>query len=101
MKLHALAYVLDQKKFLLSRTGSEFVADNDLGLMSYLFPHLDPWDIGGFYHSGRTRQQYLSMEAQVRNLLLQDDSPFRRDANFAFVCTCSCGSNVLLASSVV
>ncbi|KAG1886346.1 uncharacterized protein F5891DRAFT_968692, partial [Suillus fuscotomentosus] len=26
------------------------------------------------------------MEAQVKNLLLQDDSPFRRDANFAFVC---------------
>ncbi|KAG1851055.1 hypothetical protein DFJ58DRAFT_914589 [Suillus subalutaceus] len=41
---------------------------------------------GGFYHSGRTRQQYLSMEAQVKNLLLQDDLPFRVDANFAFIC---------------
>ncbi|KAG1874903.1 hypothetical protein F4604DRAFT_2008883 [Suillus subluteus] len=41
--LHALAYVLDQNKFLLSY--------NDPGLMSYLFLHLDPWDIGGFYHS--------------------------------------------------
>lgn len=52
MKLHVLAHVLDQKRFLLSRTGSEFVADNDPGLMSYLFLHLDPWDIGAFYHCG-------------------------------------------------
>lgn len=76
MKLHALAYVLDCKQFLLSCTGSKFVADNDPGLMSYLFPHLDPWDIGGFYHSGRTKQQYISMQAQVKNLLKQDNSPF-------------------------
>ncbi|KAG1893083.1 uncharacterized protein F5891DRAFT_1131379 [Suillus fuscotomentosus] len=86
MKLHALAYVLDRKKFLLSRTGSKFVADSDPGLMSYLFPHLDPWDIGGFFHSGRTKQQHLSMQAQVRNLLRQDDSPFRNDPQFAFIC---------------
>jgi hypothetical protein len=26
------------------------------------------------------------MEAQVQNLLLQYDSPFRKDANFAFIC---------------
>ncbi|KAG1721602.1 hypothetical protein EDB19DRAFT_1898297 [Suillus lakei] len=79
MKLHALAYVLDQKR-------ADFVADNDPGLMSYLFPQLDPWDIGGFYHCGRTSRQHISMEAQVRNLLRQDDSPFRKDANFAFIC---------------
>ncbi|KAG1856190.1 hypothetical protein C8R48DRAFT_749168 [Suillus tomentosus] len=52
MKLHALALVMDKKKFLLSRTSSQFVADNDPGLMSYLFPHLDPWDIGGFFTVG-------------------------------------------------
>ncbi|KAG1889740.1 uncharacterized protein F5891DRAFT_1131771 [Suillus fuscotomentosus] len=74
MKLHALAYVLDRKKFLF-----------DPGLMSYLFPHLDPWDIGGFFHSGRTKQQHLSMQAQVRNLLRHDDSPFRNDPQFAFI----------------
>lgn len=38
MKLHALAHVLDQKRFLLSCTGAEFVAEDDPGLMSYLFP---------------------------------------------------------------
>ncbi|KAG2148943.1 hypothetical protein DEU56DRAFT_926810 [Suillus clintonianus] len=84
MKLHALAYVLDHKQFLLSRTGGKFVADNDPGLMSYLFPHLDPWDIGGFFHTGRTEQQYISMQQQVRNLVCQDDSPFRSDPHFAF-----------------
>ncbi|KAG1844566.1 hypothetical protein C8R48DRAFT_750839 [Suillus tomentosus] len=47
MKLHALAYVLDRSKF---------VADNDPGLMSYLFPHLDPWDIGGFYHMAKNQR---------------------------------------------
>ncbi|KAG2158083.1 uncharacterized protein EDB93DRAFT_1238383 [Suillus bovinus] len=62
MKLHALTYVLDHKKFLLSRTGSKFVADNDP----------DPWGIGGFFHS-----------AQVKNLLRQDDSPFCNDPHFA------------------
>ncbi|KAG2738983.1 hypothetical protein P692DRAFT_201849319 [Suillus brevipes Sb2] len=76
MKLHALAYVLDR---------GEFIADNDPGLMSYLFPHLDPWDIGGFYHTGRTVPQYISMQAQIKNLLRQDDSLFRSDPHFAFV----------------
>jgi hypothetical protein len=79
MKLHVLAYVLDCKHFLLTRSGNKFIADNDPGLMSYLFPRLNPWDIGGFRRCGRTPKQHLSMEAQVRNLLLQDDSPFKRD----------------------
>ncbi|KAG1732738.1 hypothetical protein EDB19DRAFT_1831227 [Suillus lakei] len=86
MKLHVLAYVLDHNKFILSKAGSRFISDNDPGLMSFLFPHLDPWDIGGFYHTGRTAQQYLSMEAQVKNLLRQDNLPFRSDPNFAFIC---------------
>ncbi|KAG0701016.1 hypothetical protein DFH29DRAFT_1052643 [Suillus ampliporus] len=81
MKLHALAHVLDRKCFLLSRTGADFVADNDPGLMSYLFPHLDPWDIGGFYHCGRTSKQQLSMEVQkrcqLRVYLLEYDSKKR------------------------
>ncbi|KAG1743516.1 hypothetical protein EDB19DRAFT_1894737 [Suillus lakei] len=62
MKLHALAYVLDQKCFLLSWTGADFVADNDPGLMPYLFPQLDPWDIGGFYHLPVSQQESLARE---------------------------------------
>jgi hypothetical protein len=52
IKLHALAYVLDHKCFLLSQSGSEFVTDNDPGLMFFLFLHLDSWDIESFYHCG-------------------------------------------------
>jgi hypothetical protein len=54
--------------------------------MYFLFPHLDPWDIGGFNHSGWTSQQHISMEAQIKNLLHQDNSPFCKDQNFAFIC---------------
>jgi hypothetical protein len=57
MKLHALAYVLDRKHFLLIQSGSKFIADNDPGLMSYLFPHLDPWNIGRFHHCGQMLKQ--------------------------------------------
>ncbi|KIJ67765.1 hypothetical protein HYDPIDRAFT_83919, partial [Hydnomerulius pinastri MD-312] len=42
MKAHALAYALDRKRFLTSRAGSQYLGDGDPGLMSYLFPHLDP-----------------------------------------------------------
>ncbi|KAI5999528.1 hypothetical protein EDD15DRAFT_2386343 [Pisolithus albus] len=43
MKAHALAYAMDNKKFLLSLTGNSFMSDADPALMSSLFPHLDPW----------------------------------------------------------
>jgi hypothetical protein len=86
MKLHVLVYMLDHNCFLMLQTGSQFVSDNDPGLMSFLFPHLDPWDIGGFRHCGCTVQQHISMEAQLKNLLRQDDSPFVQDSNFVFIC---------------
>jgi hypothetical protein len=86
MKLHALAYVLDHNCFLMLQAGSQFMSDNDPGLMSFLFPQLDPWDIGGFHHCGHTVQQHISMEAQLKSLLQQDDSPFVQDSNFAFIC---------------
>ncbi|KAG1828297.1 hypothetical protein EV424DRAFT_1318508, partial [Suillus variegatus] len=53
MKLNALAYILDRNCFVVSRTGSRFIGDSDPGLLSFLFPHLDPWGIGGFYHVAR------------------------------------------------
>lgn len=90
MKLNALAFILDRNCFLVFHTSSKFVGDRDPGLMSFLFPHLDPWGIGGFYHVTRSRKQYISMEVQVQNLLCQDDSPFKGNANFAFVCFNMC-----------
>ncbi|KAG1906054.1 uncharacterized protein F5891DRAFT_1126016 [Suillus fuscotomentosus] len=70
IQLHAL--------FILSKAGSSFVSDSDPGLMSFLFLHLDPWDIGGFNHSGCTCLQHITIEAQ-------DNSPFVRDPNFVFI----------------
>ncbi|KAH7918366.1 hypothetical protein BV22DRAFT_1108374 [Leucogyrophana mollusca] len=76
MKLHTLAAALDQKPFLVSRTGSTFVSDDDPGLLASLFPHLDPWNIGGFNHEGRCNSSKMLFE-------YQDCSPFQCDPNFA------------------
>jgi Helitron helicase-like domain at N-terminus/PIF1-like helicase len=86
MKAGALAWCLDRKRFLKSCTGSDFVHDQDPFFLSALFPHLDPWGIGGFNVPERTPEQRLSLERQLRNLLRQHNSPFQKDASFAFVC---------------
>ncbi|KAG0700164.1 hypothetical protein DFH29DRAFT_933415 [Suillus ampliporus] len=65
MKVRGLAYVLDRNRFLVSRAGSKFVSDND------------PGGIEDFYRVARTKPQYISFETQVKNLLRQDDSPFK------------------------
>ncbi|KAF8443744.1 hypothetical protein L210DRAFT_3611229 [Boletus edulis BED1] len=72
MKAHAL----DRRRFLNSQAGTNYVADNHPGFLSYLFPHLDPWGIGGFNHPGHP----------VKCLLHQYQSPFARDPFFAFIC---------------
>lgn len=77
MKVQALAYVLDNKCFLHSHAGSGFIGGSHPGLLSYLFPHLDPWGIGGFNHPARVKNLWLTLEAQVKCLMRQHDSPFR------------------------
>ncbi|KIK16143.1 hypothetical protein PISMIDRAFT_30929 [Pisolithus microcarpus 441] len=86
MRARALAYAMDHKKFLVSKTGSSFVSDADPAMMTYLFPHLDPWGIGGFNNPACSPRQRISFERQVRNLLLQVNSPFAQDTCFPFVC---------------
>ncbi|KAF8421884.1 hypothetical protein L210DRAFT_3390581, partial [Boletus edulis BED1] len=86
MKAHALAYALDHRRFINSQAGTAFLGDSHPGLLAYLFPHLDPWGIGGFHHPGRTGTQRLSFEMQVKCLLRQFRSPFARDALFPFIC---------------
>ena len=86
MKASALAHALQHKPFLISRTGSTMLNDNSPSLMSALFPHLDPWGIGGFNHPARSPACRISFERQLKNLLRQVDSPFERDPLFAFVC---------------
>ncbi|KAI9062002.1 hypothetical protein FKP32DRAFT_1574682, partial [Trametes sanguinea] len=84
MKMRALAHCLKGRGFLQSQAGSKLVPDfeNDR-LLSWLFPHLDPWGIGGFYEARRSVK--LSLDQQLKYLLAVHDSPFRDDPDFAFV----------------
>jgi len=84
MRELALQRCLLGKPFLVSGSGSRLVPDfNNPCILTWLFPHLDPWGIGGFHHPGRRLR--ITMEEQVRHLLLIDDSPFTRDPEFAFM----------------
>ena len=84
MKILALGHCLQGKPFLVSGKGDRPVPDFcNPAIMTWLFPHLDPWGIGGFYHPCRIIK--ISMEEQVSHLLMIDNSPFERDSEFAFV----------------
>ena len=69
MKATALAHALQHKPFLVSRSGSTLVNDDSPCLLSALFPHLDPWGIGGFNHPARRGPCRISLERQVKNML--------------------------------
>ncbi|TFK81783.1 hypothetical protein K466DRAFT_501536, partial [Polyporus arcularius HHB13444] len=84
MKLRALAHCLNGGRFVRSQAGDTFVPDfQNPALLTWLFPHLDPWGIGGFYHPDRATP--IGMEEQLRYLLQLADGPFQRDPDFAFV----------------
>ncbi|TFK90039.1 hypothetical protein K466DRAFT_574462 [Polyporus arcularius HHB13444] len=84
MKMSALSHCLHGGQFICSKAGDRFVPDfENPALLTWLFPHLDPWGIGCFHHPDRSRP--ISMEEQLRYLLEIDDSPFERDPDFAFV----------------
>ena len=84
MGMKALAHCLKGGRFIASQAGSRLVPDfENPSLLSWLFPHLDPWGIGGFHEPRRTRK--LSLEQQLKYLLMVDGSPFRNDPDFAFV----------------
>ena len=65
----ALAHALQHKPFLVNRSGSTLVNDDSPCLLSALFPHLDPWGIGGFNHPACSGACRISLERQVKNLL--------------------------------
>ncbi|RDX52794.1 hypothetical protein OH76DRAFT_1344679, partial [Lentinus brumalis] len=84
MKLRALSHCLNGGRFVHSQAGDSFVPDfHNPALLTWLFPHLDPWGIGGFHHPDRTVP--IPMEEQLTYLLQVADSPFQRDPDFAFV----------------
>ncbi|KAH6873742.1 hypothetical protein BKA70DRAFT_1129784, partial [Coprinopsis sp. MPI-PUGE-AT-0042] len=81
MKTVALERCLANEKFLMSRKGSDMVPDFDNPyLLTWAFPHLDPWGIGGFRHPLRKRK--ISPEEQVGHLLQVNDEAFQRDPEF-------------------
>ncbi|KAH9895271.1 hypothetical protein C8Q73DRAFT_645718, partial [Cubamyces lactineus] len=84
MRMVALSHCLDGRRFVQSQAGSRFIPDfENEDLLTLLFPHLDPWNIGGFHDKRRGRR--LSLEQQLKYLLTVDGSPFREDPDFAFV----------------
>ncbi|KAI0744395.1 hypothetical protein C8Q76DRAFT_575716, partial [Earliella scabrosa] len=84
MKVRALTHCLTSGRFIHSQAGNQFVPDfENPSLLSWLFPHLDPWGIGGFFEPNRVRS--LTMEEQLSYLLRIDESPFEQDPDFAFV----------------
>ncbi|OJT09408.1 hypothetical protein TRAPUB_14111 [Trametes pubescens] len=86
MALEAVSHCLRGHTFLKVQAGSRFIPDfENPSLLTWLFPHLDPWGIGGFFHEGRSRGHRLSLDQQLKYLLQVEDSPFREDPNFAFV----------------
>lgn len=86
MKATALAWCLARKKFMKMQGGTGLLSERDPGFLTYLFPHLDPWGIGGFFERHRSKEQHISFDRQVRNLLLQEHMRFQNDAGFAYIC---------------
>lgn len=84
MKMRALSHCLTGGTFMASRRGSRMVPDFDNPyLLSWLFPHLDPWGIGGFHHP--KRKIPLTMDQQLSHLLQTEGGRFSTDPEFAFV----------------
>ena len=84
MKMKALSHCINGGKFIRSQSGDKFIPDfENPSLMTWLFPQLDPWGIGGFHEQSRPIP--ISMEEQLKYLMEVDDSPFQKDPDFAFV----------------
>lgn len=84
MKMKALSHCLSGGRFVRSQAGDRFMPDfENPSLLTWLFPHLDPWGIGGFHEPARVIP--ITMEEQLKYLMELDDSPFERDPDFAFV----------------
>jgi len=84
MKSVALEVCLMGKPFIASGVGGQPLPDfYHPSILTWLFPHLDPWGIGGFHHPDRRIK--VGMEEQLRHLMMIDNSPFERDTEFAFV----------------
>ncbi|KAI0029894.1 hypothetical protein K488DRAFT_55362, partial [Vararia minispora EC-137] len=86
MKARALQWCLDRRPFVRSTGGERLFADSDPRMLTFAFPHLDPYGIGGFHHPERQGRYRLSLPRQLKNLMLMDGLPFARDPSFPYVC---------------
>jgi hypothetical protein len=83
MKSSALAHCLDGKRFFQARSGNNLVHNDNPALLAWVFPRLDPFGIGGFNEPNHSHEHKLSFVHQLHNLLMQDNSLFAWDPNFA------------------
>ena len=74
MKAATLAHCLDGHRFVRVQSGTAVVNEQDPAFMTWTFPQLDPFGIGGFNHPDRREHNKLSFAHQLCNLLLQDNS---------------------------
>lgn len=81
----AIQWCRQYRPFLAVRGGKQLFSERDHRLLSYLFPHLDPWGIGGFNNPLRKAENRISMRRQLRNMLRLYNGPFERDYTFVFV----------------
>jgi hypothetical protein len=84
MRVEAMQHCLSGGKYIRSQRGTTAVQDfYEPALLTWLFPHLDPFAIGGFFDTRRRRP--VTLERQLQHLLLLHDSPFEKDPSFAFI----------------
>ncbi|KZV58933.1 hypothetical protein PENSPDRAFT_547487, partial [Peniophora sp. CONT] len=83
-KAMALEWVLQKKPFIQVRDGNRLFPDRHPAMLTLVFPHLDPYALGAFFHP--ERPLYLPMRRQLRNMILMKGAPFAKDPNFAYVC---------------
>ncbi|KZT53695.1 hypothetical protein CALCODRAFT_528396, partial [Calocera cornea HHB12733] len=85
MKADALAHCLDRRgTFLVSTSGTRPVQDfRNEYLLTWMFPHLDPFGLGGF--DDPRRSPPVSMSRQLAHMLRLADRRYQQDPAFAFV----------------
>ncbi|KAH6893768.1 hypothetical protein BKA70DRAFT_1118870 [Coprinopsis sp. MPI-PUGE-AT-0042] len=84
MKMAAISHCLNKGAYLRVDRATTPIPDFDNPyLLSWLFPHLDPWGIGSFHHPKRKRP--ISMQEQLSHLLQVEDRAFETDPKFAVV----------------
>lgn len=84
MKALVLERSLMGKPFVALRVGNRLISNfENPSILGWLFPHLDPWGITGFFHVNRRIK--LTLEEQLLHLIMMYNDMYERDAEFAFV----------------